>query len=102
MLLGEKKDLHGGESSSSRTPSQPSEQLHQAIRVHLDTQRNDDHHQDTSNVREEMQAPISFEDSVDGMAAVTFSDETESGFFGEVLSLGMHTVSANTIRRSIF
>lgn len=35
--------------------------------------------------RDDSQAQIQFEDTVDGMGAITFADEQESGFFGNVL-----------------
>lgn len=47
------------------------------------------------SIRDDSQAQIQFEDTVDGMGAITFADEQESGFFGTLshcLPLAWHLV----------
>ena len=90
MLLEDRQDPNPGQARRFRLPSQQSEPSQQAIHVHLDSQGNGRNGLIALSDREETQEPISFEDTVDGMAAITFSDETESGFFGAVFSLTRH------------
>ena len=93
MLLEDKHDLHPGQARPFRLPSQQPEPSSQAIHVHLDPRQNARGGLIASSDRGETQEPILFEDTVDGMAAITFSNETESGFFGAIFPLTMHQQS---------
>ncbi len=84
LLLEEKHGLHQRQPFVS--PSQLPDHAKHAIHVHLDSSPHRSDGTDAPNGREEMHAPVSFEDTVDGMVAITFSDETESGFFGTTIS----------------
>ncbi len=70
-----------------KSHSRSAKQTSRAIRAQLESHMIGDDGPNNLNGRDDLQAPMSFDDTVDGMAAITFSDESESGFFGTVAVL---------------
>ena len=87
LLMEENHTLRQNQAGPVKAHSQHARQPSHAIRAHLESKASGDAGSNSMNGREDLQAPMSFGDTVDGMAAITFSDENESGFFGAVVEL---------------
>lgn len=85
LLMEENHSLQQSQADPVKSHSQHAKPTSHAIRAQLEVNVNGGNGANSLNGREDMQAPVSFDDTVDGMAAITFSDEHSSGFFGAVI-----------------